>query len=67
MVNVTQCDGCIHSKVCGKKNVYNLFAEKVNDVFIATSDNGIWYANDCDDVSISVDCKHFQKSQPTFK
>ncbi|MBR6982085.1 MAG: hypothetical protein IKH75_00905 [Ruminococcus sp.] len=59
MVNVTPCDGCAHSKVCGKKAIYEKFIHAVNDTSISPKDRTIWYAKDCDDVVIDLKCNHF--------
>jgi hypothetical protein len=59
MVNVVDCDGCVHFDVCSKKELYHKFIEAMNRACVSPKDHSILYAKDWTDVLVDVKCNHY--------
>jgi hypothetical protein len=67
MINIVTCDKCVHYKVCGKKDTYEKFVKAIENVSISPASNEVWFAKDCEDVFVDIECKHLLREHATIK
>ena len=60
MINVIECNNCIHNEVCKKKDNYVKFVNQVYEMCISPENKTVWYAKDCKDIVVDVQCNYHQ-------
>ncbi len=63
MINTMPCEECLHEKICCKKENYKKFDKEIGNLCIIIGDKSIWFAKNCDDVTIELKCNHFLRQE----